>query len=111
MVTEGAYGKLKGHWCVISRKCESKVETAKATTLACVVLLWQYKHCVDVNLCHWDMKYDLETNQRRSTEVVRELLQMRNCWGIRDTNSNFDQRCFKKQILQREAEPSSKLIL
>ena len=106
MVTEGAYGKLKGHWHVLSRKCENKVETVKATTLACVVL---HNVCIakgDVNLHHWDMKYELETNQRRSTEVVRELLQMRNCWRIRDTNSNFDQRCFKKQILQREAEPS-----
>ena len=106
MVTEGAYGKQKGHCFHIFFIIHAKVETVKATTLACVVL---HNVCIakgDVNLHHWNMKYEVETNQRRSTEVVRELLQMRNCWRIRDTNSNFDQRCFKKQILQKEAEPS-----
>ena len=62
------------------------METVKATTLACVVL---HNVCIakgDVNLRHWDMRYDPEKNQRRSTEVVRELLQVRNCRRIRDTN-------------------------
>ena len=113
MVTEGAYGKLKGRWHVLSRKWKSKVETVKATTLACVV---PHNVCIakgDVNLRHRDMRYDSKTNQRRSTEVVRELLQMRKCHRIRDTNRRaiLIRDVLKKQILQREAEPSSKLTL
>ena len=85
MVTEGAYGKLKGLWRVLSRKCEGKVETVKAITLACVVL---HSVCIakgDVTLRQWDMRYDPATNKRRSIEEVQWLLQMRSCQKIRDT--------------------------
>ena len=95
MVTEGAYGKLKGRWRVLSRKCESKVETVKAITLACVVL---HNVCIakrDVTLRQWDMRYDPVTNKRRSTEEVQRLLQMRSCQRIRDTN--------RKAVMIREA--------
>lgn len=34
MVTEGAYGQLKGRWRVLMRKCESPPETVCMTTLA-----------------------------------------------------------------------------
>ena len=86
MVTERAYGKLKGRWRVLSRKCESKVENVKAITLACVVL---HNVCIakgDVTLRQWDMRYDPATNKRRSTEEVQRLFQMRSCQRIRDPN-------------------------
>ena len=86
MVTEGAYEKLKGSWRVLSRKCESKVEIVKAATFSMcssTQCLYCQRRC---NLRNWDMRYDPETNQRRSTEVVRELLQMRNCHRVRDTD-------------------------
>lgn len=38
MVTEGAYGQLKGRWRVLLRKCESSRNEVRLSTLACVVL-------------------------------------------------------------------------
>eukprot|EP00112_Aurelia_sp_Birch-Aquarium-sp1_P015159 Seg3334.4 transcript_id=Seg3334.4/GoldUCD/mRNA.D3Y31 product="hypothetical protein" protein_id=Seg3334.4/GoldUCD/D3Y31 len=76
MVTEGAFGKLKGRWRILSRKCESTVSTVKAVTLACVVL---HNLCIergDVTLRHWDITHDPERNERRPTELVRDMLHM-----------------------------------
>ena len=95
MVLEGAYRKMKGRWSVLSRKWESKVETVKAITLAYVVL---HNVCIakrDVTLRQWDMRYDLATNKRRSTEEVQQLLQMRSCKRIFDTS--------RKAVMIREA--------
>ena len=38
MVTEGAYGQLKGRWRVLLRKCESDSENVRRFALACMVL-------------------------------------------------------------------------
>ena len=38
MVAERAFGKLKGCWRVLHRKCESSAKEVKIVTLACVVL-------------------------------------------------------------------------
>ena len=38
MVTEGAYGQLKGRWRVLLRKNESSQDNARITTLASMVL-------------------------------------------------------------------------
>ncbi|CAB4021662.1 Hypothetical predicted protein [Paramuricea clavata] len=38
MVTEGAYGQLKGRWHVLLRKCESSSEKVRINVLACMVL-------------------------------------------------------------------------
>ena len=38
MVTEGAYGQLKGRWRVLLRKSESSQDNVRITTLACMVL-------------------------------------------------------------------------
>ncbi|CAB3997762.1 Hypothetical predicted protein [Paramuricea clavata] len=44
MVTEGAYGQMKGRWRVLIWKNESEVDQVKTTALACVVL---HNICID----------------------------------------------------------------
>ena len=38
MVTEGAYGQLKGRWRVLLRKNESESGMVRLATLACMIL-------------------------------------------------------------------------
>ena len=38
MVTEGAFGQLKGRWRVLLRRCQCSQENTKKAALACVVL-------------------------------------------------------------------------
>ena len=45
MVTEGAYGQLKGRWRILLRKCENSPEYLKTMTLACMVL---HNICLDL---------------------------------------------------------------
>ena len=74
MTTEGAYGKLKGQWRVIYRKCESQPDNVKTMTLACIVL---HNICIDRNdtaLRTWDLSKDLASNKRRPMEEVRASL-------------------------------------
>lgn len=66
MVTEGAYGQLKGRWGVLLRKCESARDQVRTTTLACLIL---HNVCIDLTL-------DPNTQARRPREEVRKLLQM-----------------------------------
>ena len=44
MTTEGTFGKLKGRFRVLFRKCEGKKETVKIMGLACVIL---HNLCID----------------------------------------------------------------
>ena len=44
MITEGTFGKLKGRFRVLFRKCEGKKETVKIMGLACVIL---HNLCID----------------------------------------------------------------
>ena len=44
MVTEGAYGQLKGRWRLLLRKCESASDQVRTTTLACLIL---HNVCID----------------------------------------------------------------
>ena len=88
MVTEGAYGKLKGRWRVLYHKCESRVDNVKAIILACIVL---HNICIDRGDSaprQWDLSRDPASNKRRPRDEVRSLLQMRhcNCRRIPDTN-------------------------
>jgi hypothetical protein len=84
MVTEGAYGQLKGRWRVLMRKCESPPEIVRIVTLACVVL---HNICIDQGDTvpkKLDLTVDPETNNRRDRNVIRRLLKMRNCQRVHD---------------------------
>ena len=86
MVTEGAYGQLKGRWRVLLKKCESTDEEVRRCTLACVVL---HNVCIekgDTISPKLDLSTDPVTHQRRDPEIVRELLEMRASKTTKDTN-------------------------
>ena len=76
MVTEGAFGQLKGRWRVLLRRCECSQENTKKAALAFVVL---HNICLE--------KGDTITRNRRDRATIRELLQMRACDKIPDTDT------------------------
>ena len=85
MVTEGAYGQLKGRWRVLLRKSESSQDNVRITTLACMVL---HNICIargDAIIKKLDLSLDAN-GQKRNREEIRKLLQMRNCSRIRDVS-------------------------
>ena len=64
MVSECAFGSLRGRWRILHRKCESKKETVKCVALACIVL---HNVCIercDVTWRKWDLSNDHTTNKR-----------------------------------------------
>ena len=78
MVSEGAFGKLKGRWRILSKKCESHKETVKKMGLACVVL---HNICIeqgDIIPRNIDLSVDPVTNKRRPQTELRDVLQMTN---------------------------------
>ena len=79
MVTEGAYGRLKGRWRVLIRKCESKKDTTKKMTLACLVL---HNLCIDLDDSvsnQWTEEFEKNNGKLRPRNDVRNLLQMTEC--------------------------------
>ena len=86
MVTECAYGHLKGRLRILFKKCESKKEFLKIISLACVVL---HNLCIDLgNIIPtaWDLNYDDHESKKRPAEAFRELLNMTRCRKIADTS-------------------------
>ena len=86
MVTECAYGHLKGRWRVLLRKNESSKEQVRIAALACMVL---HNICImqgDAISKKLDLTIDPESNEKRDREEVRKLLQMRECNSIRDVS-------------------------
>ena len=86
MVTEGAYGQLKGRWRVLLKKCESSSTNVRTFALACMVL-----HNICLNLGDTmpkklDLTIDLSTNEKRDRAKIREILEMRNCTKVRDSS-------------------------
>ena len=76
MVTERAYGQLKGRWRILMRKCESLPEEVKMITLACMVL---HNICIskgDVLPRTLDVTIDPNTNQKRESSEIRDILHM-----------------------------------
>ena len=73
MVTEGAFGKLKGRWKVLSKKCESNPQRFG---LASIVL---HNICIemgDIIPRSIDQVIDPSSNKRRPRNELREVLQM-----------------------------------
>ena len=100
MVTECAYGQLKGRWRILFKKCESKKESMKIMCLACVVL---HNICIDLGDIlprAWDLNYDDHENKRRPAEAVRELLNMTKCRRIADTSkqASIIRNCLKDKF-------------
>ena len=78
MITEGAFGKLKGRFRVLFRKCESKKETVKIIGFARVVL---HNLCIDkedIIPRKFDLSYDHVTNKRRDRAELRDMPNLTN---------------------------------
>ena len=86
LVTEGAFGRLKSRFRVLSRKCESSKETVKLYALASVVL---HNLCIDQGDLvprRFDLTLDHASNKRLSPEEVRDVL------TLTDTNQkNYEE--------------------
>ena len=86
MITECAYGQLKGRWKVLYKKNESDKEQVRITVLACMVL---HNVCImqgDAISKKLDLTIDPVSNEKRDREEVRKLLQMRECKSIHDNS-------------------------
>ena len=76
MVTECAFGQLKGGWRVVCRKCEASQESLKINILACIVLhniSIEKGYLITENL---DFTYNSVTNRKRSSGELRDILNM-----------------------------------
>jgi hypothetical protein len=72
MVTEGAFGQLKGRWRIMLRKNESTPEEFTMTTLTCLVL---HNICIakgDAIPATLDLTFYPTTNARKSSEEIRD---------------------------------------
>lgn len=102
MVTEAAYGQLKGRWRVLLRKSESSQDILRLIILACMVI---HNICI-IQGDSISKKLDLSSDgQKRNREEIRELSQMRDCSSIRnasfEANKVRDAFC-KKLWLEKE---------
>ena len=86
MVTDGAYGQLKGRWRVLLRKCESSSTNVRTFALACMVLHNICLHLGDTMPKKLDITIDLSSNEKRDRAKIREILEMRNCTKVRDSS-------------------------
>ena len=86
MVVEGAFGQLKGRWRILLRKNECHNETLKSMSIACIIL---HNICIDLEdkgPRAWDMTIDDETQKRRPSETVRNMLHLTRCRKIPDSS-------------------------
>ena len=74
MVAEGAFGKLKGRWRVLSKKCESNPEILKRYGLASTVLHKIRIEMRDIIPRNIDLTIDPSSNTRRPRNELREVL-------------------------------------
>ena len=73
------------------RKCESSSEEVRTVTLACIMVL--HNVCIargDTIPKNLDLSIDPNTNEKRKREIVRELLQMRECRKVKDTSEKAE---------------------
>lgn len=79
MVSEGAYGQLKGRWRVLYRKNESSPYEVKVATLTCMVF---HNICIakgDTISKILDLTIDPLTNERKPRKAIRDQLHMISC--------------------------------
>ena len=98
MVTECAYGQLKGRWWVLERKCESPSEIVRMVTLACIVLHNICNKRGDTISRKLDMTLDQLTNNRSNRDEIRRLLLMRNCQWVNDNSHQAS--CIRNALSQ-----------
>ena len=72
MVTEGAFGQLKGRWRIMLRKNESTPEEFTMTTLTCLVLHNIRIAKGDAIPATLDLTFYPTTNARKSSEEIRD---------------------------------------
>ena len=76
MVTEWAFGQLKGRWRVLYRTFEACQESSKINILACIIL---HNICIekeDLITQNLDFTYDSVTNTKRSSEELKDIFNM-----------------------------------
>ena len=73
IVTEAAFGKLKGKFRIFHKNCESNKETVKIIGFACVIL---HNICIDKESLvprKFDLAYGITSNKRRESNELRDL--------------------------------------
>ena len=76
MVTEWAFGQLKGRWRVLYRNFEACQESLKINILACIIL---HNICIvkeDLITQNLYFTYDSVTNTKRSSEELKNIFNM-----------------------------------
>ena len=76
MVTESAFGQLKGRWRVLYRNFEACQESLKINILACIIL---HNICIvkeDLITQNLYFTYDSVTNTKRSSEELKDIFNM-----------------------------------
>ena len=111
MVTEGAYGQLKGRWRVLLGKCESSSTNVHTFALACMVL---HNICLalgDTSPKKLDLTIDLAANEKRNREKIREVLRMRTCAKVRDScvQAEKNSACIDRKTLVGKRDRSDLL--
>ena len=86
MVTECAFGQLKGRWRLLYRKSEVNQHSLKVNILASIVL---HNICIekeDSISRKLDVSYDKNHNTRKSPEELRRILKMVSSKSYLDTS-------------------------
>ena len=84
MVTERAFGQLKSRWRVLYRKLECQPDAVKLAALSCLILHNISIAANDSLPPQLDLTIDPFTEEKRSRDDIRKLLQMLNCARKKD---------------------------
>ena len=86
MVTEWAFGQLKGRWRLLYSKSEVNRHSLKVNILACIVLHNICTEKGDSIRRKLDLSYDKNDNTRKSPEELRRILKMVSSKSYLDTS-------------------------
>lgn len=65
MVTEGAFGQLRGRWWVLPRRCQYSQENTKKAAFACVALLEKEDTITREMIWQWIPKLEVGVTELR----------------------------------------------